>query len=127
MRKVPREWLDQLIDFENGGRFRWAGVKCPLCGQEALADEWPPNYCGCAMRINYEKGTSSIREWGALKCVCVPCRVAFSIHWEESRQDVKYSETVPLVEKNGKLLTPFDAWCEEYKEEHGEYPVLAFA
>jgi hypothetical protein len=46
--------------------------------------------------------------------------------WDTVEREVNYSETVPLVEKDGILLTPHDVSREKHKEEHGEYPVEVY-
>ena len=138
MAKIVKE----LNDWENadthGTRFPESRFKCPLCKQKALEDNWPPNYGSYAGTTGGQGGFT--REESSQKCVCVPCRVAFRVgvrkveEWNDEVQEMLvtenqefYSETVPLVEKDGVLLTPHDVWREEYKEEHGEYPLEAYA
>ena len=120
---IPKEWLDLLVAFSGGNyrRFRWAGHNCPLCGQEALEDAWPPNYTGCSFI-----GTV-FREWGSVKCICVPCQVAFRVGWNgDESAERTCSETVPLKEHAGKLLTLHDVYREDHRSEHGEYPREAY-
>jgi len=90
-------------------------------------------------------GVGSISETsGSVKCVCIPCRIAYRVSYQEKQElqevgefktqawitvekKTEFSETVPLEERGGVLLTPADVRDEDYKEEHGEYPQIAFA
>jgi hypothetical protein len=61
------------------------------------------------------------------------CEIAFVVWYDRTTKDGVLTkndggvrEIVPLVEKDGFLLTPHDVWQEEYKKEHGEYPVEAY-
>jgi len=105
-------------------------ILCPVCKQQALADNWPPNYWHSSGGWSGIEGEES--HWyteGSIKCVCLPCKIAFRYFQagDGNTWETRYSEQIPLVEKEGKWLTPHDVWREEYKQEHGEYPQEAYA
>lgn len=129
----------KLKDWANadkvGTRFPPSKQLCPSCGQPALEDTWPPDYGGGCV------GPHGSESYGSMKFVCVPCRVAFrasyrerrrhvddGTYWgkEEIEREVTLSETVPLVEMDGFLLTPHDVWREDVKKRTGKYPQEAY-
>jgi len=119
-----------------GTRFPPSRQLCPNCNQATLEDRWPPDYGGGSSGGKFSK------TWVSQKFVCVPCRIAFRVSYHETIEyvddgtflgnkkvdrTVTVLETVPLVEQDGCLLTPYDVGQEEYKREHGEYPSEAYA
>ena len=135
------EYRSQLRDFPNlpgGTRFPSSRQECPECSRKALEDNWPPNYGGGGG--SWGVG-GTFKSHGSQKFVCVPCRIAFRVSFKETttctddgtvlgktevKREVTVSETVPLVEMDGKLLTPHDVSREEYKDKHGEYRVEVY-
>lgn len=129
---------NDLLDWSNlaaaGTRFPESEYKCPKCGGETLEDIWPPNYGGMKGCFSVEDGSSNFESSGSVKCICLNCALFFVVsYWEKTingktveRKEAIHDET-PLVELNGKYLTPHDVWRENYKEEHGEYPSEAYA
>ena len=129
----------KLKNFTNWNRFPISTQVCPECKQHALYDSWPPDYGGGA---DYSGGAGAVsKSWGSSKFVCIPCKIAFRISFKkttkhiddgtfigksETETEISVSKTVPLVEKDGFLLTPHDVFMEEYKEKNGEYPQVAF-
>ncbi len=126
---------------ETGTRFPKSKQLCPGCNQSCLMDTWPPDY-GSTNGAIMEGGGSWAKSTGSQKFVCVPCKIAFRVFYmEETRRiddgthrgkrevtrEINVSETIPLVEKDGYLLTPHDVWIEEYKDEYGEYPTERYA
>lgn len=99
-------------------------IKCPRCGSEdLLEDNWPPNYGGSSAGGGYSKS------YGSVKVVCPNDKIHFTVSYsyeyidnELKDREVQYGELIDLAEFEGKLLTPNDVYCEEYKEEHGKYP-----
>jgi len=122
----------KLKDWTNkdkvGTRFPQSQTKCPLCNQNALEDKWPPDYGSGAT------GGEFSRFEGSQKYICLNCKVAFRVSYKKETKngeiivdETKYSETVPLIEQDGYLLTPHDVWRENYKKENGEYPKEIYA
>ena len=128
-----KDWLNAD---EVGTRFPRSKQLCPKCGQPCQEDRWPPDYWTST-------GDGTVFESsGSQKFVCTPCRIAFRVleykkrsHIDDGtfmgREDVyrklTVSEITDLVEKDGFLLTPHDAWREEYRTQNGKYPVEAYA
>jgi hypothetical protein len=134
MSRIPlKEWPNAE---ERGTRFPPIPVACPECGKHMLEDTWPPNYGGCSGSGTCEK------EYGSVKCICVACRMHYTIAYRRERrkvedgtflgkwtvkQEERVVEKAALVERDGVWLTPHDVYREEYREEHGEYPLEAYA
>lgn len=123
-----REWI-------NANRFLCSPYTCPQCDGEAYEDRWPPNYGGGSSSFDMDGGLgeSESEYGGSIKHVCKNCRISFVVSTYEKRKGCKvvehkenYSNIKPLVEKDGIWLTPNDVRREEYKDEHGEYPVEAY-
>lgn len=123
---------NRLRNFENFERFPESQYHCPQCGTRALEDNWPPNYG--SSRSAADAGWV---EQLSQKCVCLTCKAAFRVgHYRErklenmqvvdSNEKITFSELIPLVELNGKWLTPHDVDDEEYKKKHGHYPKVAY-
>lgn len=117
----------KLIEFENAKRFTPSTqYKCPQCGGVPLRDDWPPNYGGGSVRE--ENGIVISESGGNVKHVCVPCRISFIVSWwekyvgDESTRGHQMHDIKPLIERDGFLLTPKDAWQYEYKDKHGVWP-----
>lgn len=123
-----------LLDWANadevGTRFPRSIYDCPQCKGATLRDDWPPNYGGGSTAMSTDSFIS--KSGGTIKHVCLNCKVAFSVSWwrniENNKRDEghSYHDIEPLVEMNGKWLTPNDVYKEEYKKEHGKYPVEAY-
>jgi len=125
----------KLKNFSNWDRFPESKQLCPECKQHALYDNWPPDYGGGS------SGGDISKSWGSSKFVCIRCKIAFRVSFKtttrhtddgtfagrhETETEISISKTVPLVEKDGYLLTPHDVYREDYKEKNGEYPQIAF-
>src|SRR3972149_1749330 len=89
-------------------RFHPSEYQCPQCKQNAIDDDWPPNYGGGRTMGGGSKGFSGIFRWGSSqKCVCLNCKIAFIV-WEENEThslrpelnkfDMGYRDVVPLVQ-----------------------------
>ena len=130
----------KLKEWENAAeghrRFIESRQLCPHCQQPALEDNWPPNYGGGSSGGGFS--TMS----GFQKFICVSCRIAFIISYmiktehiddgtfmghDKIEEKITVSEHVPLIEKDGYLLTPHDVWREKIKAETGHYPSEAYA
>lgn len=116
-----------LIEFTNARRFLPSRHRCPQCGGATLEEHFPPSYGG---------GTYSTTrsEWdSSQKLVCLACRIHF-VRYEYHRRetgaadidDVRMMNIVPLVERDGKLLTPHDVRCYAYYDKHGVFPVSEY-
>lgn len=114
-------------------RFTPSKYQCPQCGQLVLNDNWPPDYwSGNGSFSMAGEGVMEVK--GSQKCVCLPCKIAFRVFIREvwrgdsvQNSEMGHSEIVPLVERDGFLLTPHDVWREGYKAEHGAYPQEVYA
>jgi len=103
-------------------RFPASDIDCPVCNNKVLMDNWPPNYFSGGLYYDSD-GKMVSSGGGTLKVVCAHCKTASLVvmthkndQW--TRQFVK---TEPLVEMDGRWLTPYDVDQEEYKKEHGTY------
>jgi hypothetical protein len=103
-------------------------ILCPKCQEPALEDRWPPNYHGSSYTISSDGTTFHGEAHGSWKCVCVSCRIAFRFWYQGDRNkpETGYSDTEPLVEYEGKWLTPHDVWRQAYYQEYGEWPLEAY-
>ena len=72
-------------------------------------------------------GQSTGRCGGTIKHVCETCLITFTVNWYDVNNGGKAKnghdimDIQPLVERDGKYLTPYDVHREQYKEEHGTY------
>lgn len=118
---------------EVGHRFRPSVYACPQCGGATLADDWPPNYFqGGAYTV---AGQFIDESSGAIKHVCLHCRIAFIVTWkrkstisglvgDEPKVEKEHACTniEPLVVDGEWLLTPHDVWREQFRKANGKYP-----
>ena len=130
----------KLKDWRNadkaGTRFPPSTQLCPKCNQPVLMDKLPPDYGGGM------SGNRFSESWGSQKFVCVSCQISFRVSYREKTQyiddgtfmgnpkidrQVTVSDSVPLIERAGYLLTPYDVDQEKYKAVHGYYRVDSYA
>jgi len=129
---VTEPRLKEFAYSDTGPRFRkpiWLDVKCPQCGAEVLEDTSPPNYWQGETTTENGIYIDVSFSLGGIKYVCERCRIAFKVGYYRKTMDGTLVEEkkesydiVPLVEKDGWLLTPHDVWREKYKQKHGQYP-----
>jgi len=114
--------LLKLRHFTNFNRFPVSKHNCPRCGGPSYKDEWPPNYWQSGSYTDENKQYHHY-SGGTIKHICTTCKIHFLVHHSEidGIKEISCSNIVPLVEKDGYLLTPRDVAQEEYKAEHGEY------
>lgn len=117
----------KLVESGNSQRFApTERYRCPQCGGPVLQDTWPPNRSGGVMT------PVRTEAYGSIKHVCLTCRIAFKVKWvhrfergkTQDRFDI--ADVVPLVERDGYLLTPHDVQRFKYFDEHGVWPKEAF-
>ena len=119
-----KDWVIRPGQRNYVSRFPQSEFPCPECRKYLLEDNWPPNYGG---------GSGGGGQWqshSSLKCVCLNCKICVRLFITEasnSPRQVKYSDTVALVQHGDVWLTPHDVFREEYKEKHGEYPEEVYA
>lgn len=130
-------------------RFEESEFPCPQCGSPALRDEFPPNYWSMSGSWDGSWHTD-----GNQKYVCLHCAISFVDHYvddcryadthvlDTSKGHVtgfpvnpvkqiineihEIEDVIPLVERDGKFLTPHDVWRDDYEREHGEKPLDAW-
>jgi len=105
---------------------------CPQCGGETLEEWIPPNYFQGELRFNNE--TYIAENKGIVKCVCLRCKIALAFAVYTRRENgvivVNIHEpgnVSPLVERDGKWLTPVNVRRYQYFDEHGTFREEAYA
>lgn len=114
---------------ELGNYLRFAPTEryhCPQCGGPVLQDNWPPDYAGGTM------SPARIEAHANVKHVCLACRINFRVRWSRifeaghAHESFEFADIVPLVERDGHLLTAHDVRVFAHFAEHGVWPKGAY-
>lgn len=140
-----------LLRFDNFERFPKSHTPCPECGGETLRDEWPPNYGGGSLN-QYQSISGSNIKHICLHCrihfmvhvyehqsmdgnpitVELPDLFVITTKTLDANNRLlgvvgySISSIRPLVERDGKLLTPHDVVRYEYHDKHGIWPIESY-
>lgn len=129
----PKFYVSDPGEHEQAGIDRYPedreGRLCHVCGHGLLRDEFPPNYWSSM------GGQSGYTQTGSQKYICLYCEAEFAVSYSEV---VTYGETTitersetigemeKLVLRNGVYMNAFEMWQQDYIDEHGEAPNVAY-